>query len=222
MINNLITGLTVITVAQNGFCEGVNPHFVTPIELINSNIEYQKDLKNKLKIQEINKSLYDLQQKKKREQELQQYYDNICYCNIYNLTEPSNISKNKIKELLQGTTFNNDDVVNIIKSSESMNTPVNSIFLIGLLRWESGHGKSRLAQNKNNIASIKSRDGGWRAYNSYDECISEAIELLSVDYLNPNGKYYNGTSIWNVGVKYCEGNEWADNVNKIINELKNK
>lgn len=222
MINNIITGLTIISLAQNGFCEGVNPHFVTPIELINNNIEYQNNLKEQLMIQEMNKSLHNIQEQRRKEIELQKYYDNICYCNIYNLTEPSNISVNKIKELLQGTTFNNDDVANIIKSSESMSTPVNSVFLISLLRWESGHGKSALSQNKNNIASIRSRDGGWRNYNSYSECILEAIELLSVDYLNPNGKYYNGTSIWNVGVKYCEGDEWADNVNKIINELRSK
>ena len=219
MIKTLVTGLTIVSLTQN-FCEGVYPHFVTPIELINNNIEYQKNLEKQNMLKEMGEALYHIQQEKQRK--LQQYYDNICYYNPYNVSEPSNISKERISKLLEGTSFNNEDVIETMYNGERNNIPINAVFLISMLRWESGHGFSKLAQSHNNISSVKSRSGNWRSYNSYNECVIETIELLTKDYLNPNGKYYNGKSIWNINEKYCETNEWADSINKIAQEIRNK
>lgn len=219
MIKTLVTGLTIVSLTQN-FCEGVYPHFVTPIELINNNIEYQDNLRKQNMLKEIGQALHETQQRKQKE--LEQYYDNICYYNPYDIKEPSNISRERMSKLLEGTSFNNKDVIETIYNGERSENPVNAVFLISMLRWESGHGYSKLAKSNNNISSVKSRSGSWRSYNSYEECVQEVIELLSRDYLNENGKYYNGTSIWNINEKYCETNEWADSINKIAQEIRSK
>ena len=38
-------------------------------------------------------------------------------------------------------------------------------------------------------------------------------------YLTETGTYYNGTSIYDVNIRYCEGNQWAYNLNTIAKEL---
>lgn len=197
----------------NTFCRNEHMNYVSPYELIFSNIKYQDELRK----YKIWKEL----QKKLQEKAIQQYYDNICYYNPNNISEISNISTNKIKELLNGTSFNTDDIANTIKYGETLEHPINAIFLISMLRWESGHGWSELARTHNNISSVKSRSGGWRVYDSYNECVLETIGLVSNQYLDPNGNYYNGKSIWSINEKYCETNEWADNINKIASELIN-
>ena len=44
--------------------------------------------------------------------------------------------------------------------------------------------------------------------------------FISDLYLNEDGAYYNGKSIWAVNIKYCEDSSpWADMINSIANDL---
>ena len=225
MITELITGLTLLTTTQaTTFCEGVLPHFVPTIELIESNIEYQKDLEQKAKIKELNEALHkSLEEQIRRQEELQQYYDNICYYNPNDITEVSNISKNKINELLKGSAFYNDQtVVDAIFDGERKETPVNALITIGLIRLESGHGYSNLATSRNNTSGMKSRGGDWASYSCVGDSVRDTTRLLSEHYLNPNDDfYYNGTSLWNVRTKYCQDrSNWEGSIISVIESVK--
>lgn len=145
---------------------------------------------------------------------------NVNY-NPYNLREVSNASYSKIWNMLDGTSFQSEDVVDFIYEQENGDNPVNAVFLIALCRNESGHGYSSLAQSHNNLGGVKSRDGRWAYYNTKLDSIKSIYNLISNEYLNPNGSYYNGTSIWNVREKYCQDNsQWEEVINSIANKIK--
>ena len=74
----------------------------------------------------------------------------------------------------------------------------------------------------NNLGGIKANDGSWAYFSDWFECISYKTDLLYNQYLIPTGAYYNGTSTWNINVRYCEEGYWADNINAIAYELLNK
>ena len=79
-----------------------------------------------------------------------------------------------------------------------------------------------LAITHNNLGGIKSANGGWAYFDSWQECLEYKASLLYNQYLNENGAYFNGYSIWNVNVRYCEGTQWAENINSIAYGLLSK
>lgn len=223
MIKTIITGLTIITSLSGGFCKGVNPKFIQPIELINNNIEYQKNLKRKNMIKEMRVSLGEQIKKKKQEERLKQkQYDEACYFNPNDVREISNISKDKINELLEGSSYhNNQDVIDKIYEAERLEPSVNAVILISLVRHESGHGNSQLVSSHNNTSGMRSRSGGWQYYDSVADSIRDTTRLLSEHYLNPNDKFYfNGYSLWDIQKRYCPEGNWADKIINVANNLK--
>ena len=201
---------------QIKFCKGVNPHYVRTYDLLKSRITYNTNLeKQKLADELISKFQQQIIDKQKE-------YDNEMYYNPYNISEISNISIDKIYDLLSDTTYQNKEVAYQIWLGERRQYPVNALFVIGLTKLESFYGKSNLALNNNNITGTKSTvNRGFKCYNSHAECINELVTNLSDSYINPNGKYYNGTSIWNIRRLYCQDNSnWEGQINNIINDMK--
>lgn len=146
----------------------------------------------------------------------QKIIDDVCYFNTNDLSEPSGISVQKVYELLKDTTYQTWEIANLLVEAEKREYPVNAIFMISLTRHESWHGKSELAKSKNNISSMKNGRGDWRYFNSKFECMSSTIDLISNEYLNPNGLFYNGTSMDEVGIYYCEGNLWSGYIQEMM------
>lgn len=95
---------------------------------------------------------------------------------------------------------------------------VNGIFLLGIISNESGWG-TKLA-NTNNLGGITKKGGGFRAFNSVDECIMYMGRLLSNNYI-----HQGRTTVQAVGNKYCpdtaanpgQNVKWANTVNNIMN-----
>ena len=77
---------------------------------------------------------------------------------------------------------------------------VNAIFLTSIVANESGWGTSKRAQTQNNLTGYAVYHDLSRGttFSSKDQCIYGTAKLLANNYLNPNGKYYNGTSIYDV------------------------
>ena len=144
--------------------------------------------------------------------------DGITY-NPEDLSEESNLTKNEIRELLKGSEL---EVLADKYHEMEEKYDVNAIFLMALNMEESGHGTSYLAQAQNNLGGVKNRYGDFATFNSWSESLDYIANLISSEYLHPEGSYYNGTSIYGVNIKYCEGNQWAHNLNKIANEIVNK
>lgn len=157
-------------------------------------------------------------QKQKR---LQDYYDKLCYYNPDDISQKSNISVKKALELLKNTTYNTLEDAQAFVDAEKLSPSVNTIFLISLCNFESYYGKSQLSQNNNNVTSWR-LDNGWRYFNSKTECITMTAQMLSREYLNENGNFYTGKSIYQIGQVYCpEGtNKWIDSINNLANKLK--
>lgn len=139
--------------------------------------------------------------------------------NPYNLLEPSNITREQMYNLLEGTAL--QSLSNGYVYMEEV-YGINSLFLVSISAEESGWGTSSLAINNNNIGGIKSSDGGFAYFSDWFDCLNYKADLLYNEYLSEDGLYFNGYSIWNVNMLYCEQEQWADNLNTIADELLNK
>jgi len=94
---------------------------------------------------------------------------------------------------------------------------INGIFLLAVIRLESGNGESGLTQSKNNVAGNKGNNG-YMAFDVMSEGIEYAAENLAVNYLSPDGKYYTDGTLSGIEKVYCPGGNWAGQVQSIINE----
>ena len=180
------------------------------------NILSDRDLK--LKELEIQKQReLELEQERLRQEELERKRlaeieaNRVVTYNPYNLLEPSNITREEVYIMLEGTAL--QTLSNAYVYMEEL-YGVNAIYLMSLSAEESGWGRSQLAITHNNIGGIKSSNG-WMYFSDWGECLDYKARLLKNQYLSENGYYFNGYSIWNVNIKYCEQNTWADNINSI-------
>lgn len=187
------------------------------------NILSDRDLK--LKELEIQKQReLELEQERLRQEELERKRlaeieaNRVVTYNPYNLLEPSNITREEAYIMLEGTAL--QTLSNAYVYMEEL-YGVNAIYLMSLSAEESGWGRSELAMTHNNIGGIKSSNG-WMYFSDWGECLDYKARLLKNQYLSKNGDYFNGYSIWNVNIKYCEQNTWADNINSIAYGLLNK
>ncbi len=136
--------------------------------------------------------------------------------NPYNLREESNLSREQIYNLLEGSNL---QVLSDSYYEMESKHNVNAIFLMALNMEESGHGTSDLALLNNNIGGVKSATGGWATFDDWNHSLEYITNLIDEMYLSEDGEYYNGTSIYDVNIRYCEGNQWAYNLNTIAMEL---
>lgn len=93
---------------------------------------------------------------------------------------------------------------------------VNACFLAAVASLESGHG--RYCFKPNNIF-------GWsgKSFESVPECIDYVAEKFAANYLDPEGKYYCGGTISDIGKIYCPGKEeWVTKVTGIYEKLLEK
>lgn len=141
--------------------------------------------------------------------------------NPYDISEISNASYKAIWNMLDGSNFQTDSMVNLLMKAEEEHR-ISAVFLIAVMRWESGHGYSDLALSHFNNFSIRTSHG-WKYFNSFEECTTYSIDLFVNYYLNPNHTLYNGTSVWNVGINYCTSSDtWGDEINSLAYEMINK
>ena len=139
--------------------------------------------------------------------------------NPYNLREKSNLSKEQIHNLLEGSNL--QVLANSYYEMENIYN-INAIFLMALNMEESGHGTSELALLNNNLGGVKSASGGWAYFSDWNHSLEYIANLIDEMYLSEDGAYYNGTSVYDVNIKYCEGEQWAYNLNAITEELLEK
>lgn len=181
-----------------------------------------KELQQKKLDEDIKKQLIELDKafKKLKEEELEKQKlkkKEVIY-NPYNLSEPSNITKDDAYKILEGTKFQTLSSAYVYMEQLY---GVNAIYLMSLSAEESGWGRSQLAITHNNIGGIKGSNG-YRYFDSWGDCLNYKAKLLKDQYLSKNGSYFNGYSIWDVNEKYCEQKTWSENINAIANGLLNK
>lgn len=144
--------------------------------------------------------------------------------NPQDLTKPSNLTVEEIKFILRGTKLY--DLAQDFYDAEQK-YGVNSFFIIGLCAEESGWGTSRRAVFDNNLTGfgVYSNDSEGINSGTKRENIMLTSKTLKNNYLTENGKFYNGTSIDAVSMRYCKSDTWASKItnigNNLINDLQN-
>lgn len=127
----------------------------------------------------------------------------------YDITEPSELAPEAIEEILP------EDMKGLGQAfSEAEQHGIDARFLIAVARLESGNGKSRVAQNKNNLF-------GWTCSTGYKvfETKEQGIDFVA---LKLREKYFDKglTTIDTVAKRYCNA-EWGELIEGIYGGMCN-
>lgn len=144
--------------------------------------------------------------------------------NPYDVTELSHITEDQMIKLLSNTGLH--DVAWVYTYVEEY-YGINSLLLLSISALESGWGESYRAIFHKNLTGYNIvSDSSVYTFPSRADSLLATAKLLYHDYLQPEGRYYNGVSVEGINVKYCAEEDWSNKViaiaNKLLNELKNQ
>lgn len=145
------------------------------------------------------------------------------YFNQYNLRELSNLTKEKIFKILEGTEL---QAVSSTYLDLEEAYQINAFFLIALSAHESGWGTSKRAIEQNNLTgfAVYSDEAEGGTFISWSQSLEHTAELLDQHYLTEGGMYFNGYGIEAVNTRYCLKEEkpdwnWSKSITSICYEL---
>lgn len=148
--------------------------------------------------------------------------------NSQDVTKTSNTTEYHLKKMFLGTSLQGMGLEPIIIQAEQK-YGINAIFLASLIANESSWGTSRRATEDDNLTgyAVYNRNSRGGEFSSKEHNIMATAELLAVDYVNPKGKHYNGTGVYDINVKYCQDNKqpnysWGNTINSIATKLVKK
>ena len=100
---------------------------------------------------------------------------------------------------------------------------VNAILLMGMAKHESGNGTSSLATEKDNLFGFNAIDqdpiGAAKKFKNKGESILYVAKFLKDNYLNKDGKYFNGISTDGIGKLYATDPDWSKKVSNMMIEV---
>lgn len=97
---------------------------------------------------------------------------------------------------------------------------INAIFLASVAALESGWCRTDIALNNNNLFGYKNSNGnGFRYFSTKEESITTVAKHLRENYLTEGGTYFNGLSVADINIKYCEQSSWTGKVNSIASGI---
>lgn len=182
-------------------------------KILNDINTYREECEKKRQIEEQKR----IEKEKKLEEERKAKL--IPQYNPYDLRQPSNLSEEQIYQILEGNAL---ETLSRAYYWAEQEYHINALFLIALTRLESGNGRSSLSISNNNLAGIKSLNGGYAYFDDWGQCLDFLTQMLDNEYLTKDGLFYNGTSIWNVNELYCERSNWSDKLNSMVYDMLNK
>lgn len=121
------------------------------------------------------------------------------------INQTTGVSKEEFREIIFNMEY---DYTEFFKRNAdliydtSQKYQINELFFCGIIALESGWGSSEKAIANNNYTS-QMKQGKLIYFSSEAECIIATAESLRNNYLNEDGKYYNGTTINAVNERYC-------------------
>lgn len=98
---------------------------------------------------------------------------------------------------------------------------VNAIFLYAIAQNESQNGRSTIAKTKNNLFGWTGGNGHM-TFNSVEECIYYVAEALQNNYLDPNGRWFEGYSLLDVSRHYNDNDYWRNLTLEIADTMQNR
>ena len=133
----------------------------------------------------------------------------------------SNISISDLERVLKNTNLHELSSTFILAEEVYQ---VNSLFLLGLVSLESGHGKSRRSIEDNNLTgyAVYSDSSRGAVFESKEENILATAQLISEEYLKEHGQYFNGYSVEDINKKYSADENWHKKIIDIASDYRNK
>ena len=189
---------------------------ITSLKTENEKIKISsKELKNTIDI--MDKNIISLEQELKTNSS----FNSFVHFNPNNITEPSGVSYEQLAYALKDTKLSAyiDSFLTVEK-----NYGINSLAMIGIVANESAWLNSDRTQRQNNVTgyAVYSDSSKGVSFSSIDESILTTAKLLQTDYINPQGRFYNGVSVSDVNIMYSSDAKWNSTVASVANQLKDK
>ena len=189
---------------------------ITSLKTENEKIKISsKELKNTIDI--MDKNIISLEQELKTNSS----FNSFVHFNPNNITEPSGVSYEQLAYALKDTKLSAyiDSFLIVEK-----NYGINSLAMIGIVANESAWLNSDRTQRQNNVTgyAVYSDSSKGVSFSSIDESILTTAKLLQTDYINPQGRFYNGLSVSDVNIMYSSDAKWNSTVASVANQLKDK
>lgn len=171
----------------------------------------------KISIDIMDKNIVSL----KHELENDASFKSFVHFNPDNITEPSGITYKQLSYALNNTKLSAyiDSFLSVEKHYN-----INALAMVGIVANESAWLTSDRTLRQNNVTgyAVYSDSSEGASFSSIDESILKTAELLAKDYIDPQGKHYNGLSVSDINIMYSSDSEWYDTVSSIGNQLKDR
>lgn len=118
------------------------------------------------------------------------------------ITEPSVLSEEQKEACLIG------DMRCFYKDFDKVSGGIKYEALTAISALETGHFKSELAKEYNNVGGMRGSNGYFQ-YDTKQDGIEALSDLLTNHYLNPEGCYYEGNTILDVSKHYNQSIHWV-------------
>ena len=117
------------------------------------------------------------------------------------MTQPSVLSEEQKEACLIG------DMREFYKDFDKVSGGIKYEALTAISALETGHFKSELAKEYNNVGGMRGSNGYFQ-YDTKQDGIEALSDLLTKHYLNPEGCYYEGNTILDVSKHYNQSTHW--------------
>lgn len=139
------------------------------------------------------------------------------------LRKPSGLSDVQAEQLLKGTGL--EGLGKAFVTAEQK-YKVNAYYLIAHAAWESGWGKSRISREKNNLFGYMAYDRSpyesAHGFKTKADSIDRVASFVSKQYLNEEGRYYHGSDLRGMNVRYATDKNWKNGIAKVMLSLAKK
>lgn len=137
-----------------------------------------------------------------------------------NITKPSNATREQLLYGLRDTKLA-DYVDTFLKVEEQYN--INALAMIGLVANESSWLNSNRTLRQNNVTgyAVYSDSAEGRTFSSIEESILVTAKTLAENYINPNGKYYEGLATHDININYSADKDWCSIINSVATSIVN-
>lgn len=138
----------------------------------------------------------------------------------YDARTPSNLTGAELDRFIEGTRLHGLGEAYARAEAEY---GVSAFVLMALSIHESNWGKSRIAQDKNNLFGYRAYDrdpyNSAAHFETAGDGIMTVASHLSRNYLTKGAKYYNGYTLAGMNVKYASDLNWNNKITNIMNRL---
>lgn len=136
------------------------------------------------------------------------------------LTKPSGETAAQLNAFLQGTALSGLGD-SFMKAEREQH--VSARYFVAHAILESAWGTSAIAQIKHNLFGFNANDrdpfGDATTFSSFDACIQFVANFVSVNYLQPSGRYYHGPTLRGMNVDYATDPLWAEKIALIASTI---